>query len=197
MAIARKAGDQPFVIRRSKIQGRGGYATRDIRKGERIIEYVGERITQSEADRRYEDEAMGRHHTFLFTVNRRTTIDAAVNGNDARFINHSCDPNCESVDEKGRIYIEAIRDIHEGEELTYDYSYARDRDTTEEDEQRYVCRCGAPNCRGTILEEAKARRKPRSVHHVAARQPHEHRDSSTRRRKSRVVKKGKRGVKRR
>lgn len=195
MPIARGSDDQPFVIRRSRIQGRGGYARRDIRKGERIIEYVGERITQSEADRRYEDEAMGRHHTFLFNVNRRTTIDAAVNGNDARFLNHSCDPNCESIDEKGRIYIEAIRNIRKGDELTYDYAYARDKDTTEEDEQRYVCRCGAANCRGTILEKAKPRRPPRAVHHVAARQPHEHRGTTAG--KGKPAKRSKGGAKRR
>lgn len=169
--MARKtvADPQPFVVRRSGIQGKGGFATRDIRKGERLTEYLGERITWKQADARYDDEGMRRHHTFLFSVTSRTVIDAAVGGNDARFINHSCDPNCEAIDEKGRIYVEAIKPIAKGEELFYDYAYARDRDTTEEDEQLYVCRCGTAKCRGTILEPPKRAR--RRAHHVAARHP--------------------------
>lgn len=173
MAPGKDGAEQPFVVRESRIQGRGGYATRSIARGERVIEYVGERISTAEADRRYDDASMGRHHTFLFTVGRRTVIDAAVGGNDARFINHSCDPNCEAVEEGGRIFIYAMRDIRPGEELTYDYAYARDKDTTEEDEALYVCRCGAANCRGTILEPGKDVVK--AAHHAAARQPHAHR----------------------
>jgi hypothetical protein len=97
-------------------------------------------------------------------------IDAAVDGNDARFINHSCDPNCETVIVKGHIYIAALRNIPKGQELVYDYSYARDKSTTEEDEKLYVCRCGTKKCRGTILEAPKKRK--RRVHHSAARQGH-------------------------
>jgi SET domain-containing protein len=144
-----------FEIRESPIQGRGAFAFREIRRGTPIIEYTGERISHAEADRRYDDESMERHHTFLFTVNRRTVIDAAVNGNDARFINHSCDPNCEAVIEDGRIFIEAIRTIHSGEELAYDYQYERTGSIDESDASRYVCRCGAVNCRGTILAPEK------------------------------------------
>ncbi|MCC6319294.1 MAG: SET domain-containing protein-lysine N-methyltransferase [Gemmatimonadaceae bacterium] len=162
--------DPPFVVRKSSIQGRGGYATRDIRKGERIVEYLGERISWAEADRRYDDTKVKRHHTFLFTVNKRTIIDAAFDGNDARFINHSCDPNCEAVDEQNRIFIEAIKPIRKGEELSYDYSYSRDKDTTEEDEALYVCRCGTAKCRGTILEPPKKRRA-KAPHHAASRHP--------------------------
>jgi len=95
-----------FELRRSSIQGRGAFATRPIKKGTRIIEYVGERISHTEADKRYDDTGMGRHHTFLFSVGRSTVIDAAVGGNDARFINHSCAPNCEAIDERKRIYID-------------------------------------------------------------------------------------------
>lgn len=168
------ADPQPFVVRRSAIQGRGGFASRDIRKGERIVEYAGERISWKEADRRYEDDRMGRHHTFLFAVTSRTVIDGAVQGNDARYINHACDPNCEAVDDGGRIYIEAMRDIAAGEELFYDYAYARDESTTEEDEKLYVCRCGSPTCRGSILEPPKKRGALPKTHHVAARHPHEH-----------------------
>lgn len=157
---------QPFVLRPSSIQGRGAFATRPIRKGARIIEYVGERISQAEADTRYDDTAMSRHHTFLFNVDEDTVIDAAREGNDARFINHSCAPNCQAFLEGDRIYIYSLRDIAEGEELVYDYSYDRTEDMGPEEEALYVCRCGAPNCRGTILaplkQEEPEKKKPRA-----------------------------------
>lgn len=142
---------QPFELRPSSIQGRGAFATRAIRKGARIIEYLGERISQAVADDRYDDTKMSRHHTFLFNVDEDTVIDAAHEGNDARFINHSCDPNCQAFLEGDRIYIYALRDIPVGEELSYDYSYDRTEDMGPEEEALYVCRCGATTCRGTIL----------------------------------------------
>lgn len=148
-----------FELRQSKIQGRGAFATRPIKRGTRIIEYIGERISHDEADTRYDDPGMDRHHTFLFSIDRSTVIDAAVGGNDARFINHSCAPNCEAVDDKKRIYIEAIRDIAEGDELTYDYAYERDGTEDEAWEKLYVCKCGAATCRGTILAPKKPRGK--------------------------------------
>ena len=138
----------------------GAFATRPIKKGTRIIEYTGERISNAEADRRYDEDKMSHHHTFLFTLNRRTVVDAAVGGNESRFINHSCAPNCEAVIvDSRRIYIEALRDIPVGEELVYDYQYERTDDHTEADERFYACTCGAPNCRGTILAPKK-RKKP-------------------------------------
>lgn len=143
-------------LRRSPIQGLGGFAAVDIAKGTRIIEYTGEKITNAEADRRYDDEHMQRHHTFLFILTERTVVDAAYEGNEARFINHSCDPNCEAVIERGHIWIEAIQDIPAGTELVYDYQYEDDPEYTQEDLKFYECRCGAPNCRGTIV---KTRRK--------------------------------------
>src|SRR3954453_3368196 len=149
MASRKEPTSPYFELMPSPIQGRGAFAVRKIRKGTRIIEYTGERISQEEADRRYDDEKMERHHTFLFTLDDDTVVDAAVDGNDSRFINHSCDPNTEAVIEDGRIYIEAIRTIYPGEELLYDYQYERTDETTEADEKLYVCRCGAPNCRGT------------------------------------------------
>jgi len=157
----------PFKVRRSVIAGQGAFATRDIRKGERVIEYVGERITHAMADAKYDDGTMRSHHTFLFSVSRQTVIDASVGGNAARFINHSCDPNCEAVIERSRVYIVARKPIAAGEELAYDYGYERDGSETTADEARYACRCGTRKCRGTILAPKKpARRKP---HHVAAR----------------------------
>jgi uncharacterized protein len=149
---------QAFELRRSSIQGRGAFALRPIPEGERIIEYLGERITQAQADERYDDSAMSRHHTFLFSVDDDTVIDAGREGNDARFINHSCDPNCQAVLEDARIFIEALRDIAVGEELGYDYAYERTEDMGPEEEALYLCRCGAANCRGTIL--APPKKKP-------------------------------------
>ena len=90
--------DQPPVfVRRSRIQGKGVFAARDFREGERVVEYTGTLITDAEADALCDDESMRRHHTFLFAVDDGYVIDGARGGNEARFINHSCDPNCESV----------------------------------------------------------------------------------------------------
>jgi SET domain-containing protein len=144
-----------FELRASPIQGLGAFAVRRIRRGTRLIEYVGERIPPAEADRRYDDDAVERPHTFLFTVDEQTVIDAAVGGNEARFINHSCNPNCEAVDVGGRIFIDARRDIRPGEELTYDYRLERDGHWRADYAGRYACRCGAPNCRGVLLVRPK------------------------------------------
>jgi hypothetical protein len=152
-----------FVIRASPIAGKGAFATRRIPKGERIIEYKGERISQREADDRYPDTPGVAHHTFLFTLDDDTVVDAAVGGNKARFINHSCDPNCEAVIDSGHIYIETTRTIQPGQELVYDYQYERAPDADESDEARYPCRCGAPNCRGTILAPPKRKRAAASA----------------------------------
>lgn len=151
-----------FEIRRSRIQGRGAFATRRIRPGQRIIEYAGERISQAEGDRRYVEDGMGRHHTFLFTLDADTLIDGKRGGNASRYINHSCEPNCEAIIEDGRIYIHAKKNIQPGTELTYDYQYERTEAHTEEDERFYACRCGSPKCRGTILAPKKRRRRPRA-----------------------------------
>ena len=151
---------QPFELRQSSIQGQGAFATRAIRKGARIIEYIGQRISQAVADERYDDTTMSRHHTFLFNVDEDTVIDAAYEGNDARFINHSCAPNCQAFLEGDRIYIYALRDISPGEELCYDYAYDRTEDMGEEEERLYVCRCGAPTCRGTILAPPEQEEEP-------------------------------------
>jgi SET domain-containing protein len=147
-----KEEPNPYLeLRTSPIQGTGAFATRNIKKGTRIIEYTGQRISWRTADKRYDDEKMRRHHTFLFTVDDDSVIDGAVQGNEARFINHSCDGNCDAVTDRKRIFIEARRPIKAGDELAYDYQYERARDHTAEDEKFYACRCGSPNCRGTIL----------------------------------------------
>lgn len=160
MSEGRTNGSLPFELRPSPIAGLGAFATRPIKKGTRIIEYTGERISNAEADRRYDEEKMRSHHTFLFTLTSRTVVDAAVGGNESRFINHSCAPNCEAVIEDGkRIYIEALRDIPVGTELVYDYQYERTDDHTADDERFYECSCGAPECRGTILAPKKKVKK--------------------------------------
>jgi hypothetical protein len=148
-------------VRRSDVHGLGVFAAKRIPKGARIIEYVGERVSHDEADRRYEEKEANDSHTFLFIVDSKTVIDAGVDGNDARFFNHSCDPNCESTVEKRRVYIEAIRDIESGTELTYDYQIQREDDDPENIDEVFACRCGFPKCRGTMLwpTERKPKRK--------------------------------------
>ena len=148
-----------FEVRHSRIHGNGVFAARRIRKGTKVIEYLGERLSHARADERYEDKNPGDNHTFLFTVNAKTVIDAGVDGNDARYINHGCDPNCESTIFKGRVFIEAIRTIQAGEELSYDYSIQRDGDDAPDVDAVYACRCGAAKCRGSMLEPVKRPRK--------------------------------------
>lgn len=152
-----------FVVRGSRVHGRGAFALRRIRKGTRIVEYLGERISHQEADRRYEDRGPHDNHTFLFVIDARTVIDAGADGNDARFINHSCNPNCETVIEDQRIFIEAIRTIQPGEELSYDYRLGRSVDDPPNADEVYACRCGHPNCRGSMLWPPK-KRAPRAAH---------------------------------
>ena len=149
-----------YEVRRSGIQGRGVFAARRIRPGQKIIEYAGERVSNEEADRRYDEEHMKRHHTFLFTLDKNTVVDGARQGNDARLINHSCDPNCEAIIEKGRIWIYAKKNIQPGVELAYDYKYERTSDPA--DEKFYKCLCGSPKCRGTIMKPKRKRRKKKT-----------------------------------
>ena len=153
-------------VRSSPVHGMGAVALRRIPKGTRIIEYLGERVSHREADRRYEGKDANDAHTFLFIVDSRTVIDAGVNGNDARFLNHSCNPNCESVIERRRVFIEAIRTIEPGEEMTYDYQIQREDDDPPGIEEIFACHCGFPQCRGTMLWPAAPpakRRKRQSV----------------------------------
>jgi SET domain-containing protein len=138
-----------FSVRRSPIQGRGVFALRSIGKGTRVVEYTGERVSHREADRRH--DAQGSTHTMLFIVDRKTVIDATREGNSARWINHSCSPNCEAVDDEDRIYIEAIRNIRAGEELTYDYNLVLEEPHTPAAKREHACLCSAFSCRGTML----------------------------------------------
>ena len=117
----------------------------------RLIEYGGEVVNDEEADRRYPFHDNERHHTFLFRLESGDAIDAGPSRSIAKYINHSCDPNCEAVEEDGRIFIYALRDIVRGEELAYDYNYVLDERHTAANKKLYPCNCGAKNCRGTIL----------------------------------------------
>jgi len=164
MTEVKEAATPPILVRDSSVHGRGVFATRRIEKGERIIEYLGERVSHEEADRRYELKEDNDSHTFLFIVDSKTVIDAGVDGNDARFFNHSCNPNCESVVEKRRVYIEAIRAIEPGEEMTYDYQIYKEEGDPENIDEVFACRCGFANCRGTMLwppEPKKKRSRPK------------------------------------
>jgi uncharacterized protein len=146
-------------VRESPLHGMGVFATRRIAKGTRVIEYLGERVSHTEADRRYEDKDANDNHTFLFIVDDATVIDAGVNGNAARFVNHACQPNCESVIEDARVFIEAVRAIEPGEELTYDYQIQREPDDPPDIDSIFACRCGHRRCRGSMLWPAQRKRQ--------------------------------------
>jgi SET domain-containing protein len=150
-----RTAEKLFAVRSSPTQGLGAFAVGAIPVGTRLIEYVGQRLTPEEADAKYDDEAVERHHTYLFAIDDDVVIDAAVDGNEARFINHSCDPNCDAVIEDGRIWIETIRDVRRSEELAYDYAYVLEERHTPAAKRRYPCHCGSANCRGTILAKKR------------------------------------------
>lgn len=154
-------------VRNSPIHGRGVFARTDIPAGEQIVEYKGKRLTHEEADRRFADNLDG-GHTFLFTLNDKFLIDGNDGGSAARWINHSCAPNCEAMiyvnkdyDEiRDKVWIEALRPISAGEELTYNYGIVLTIPHTRRLKQIWVCRCGSPQCSGTLLQpkpKAKAR----------------------------------------
>jgi len=157
--MSKKKKVKKIEARLSPIHGNGVFATEAIRKGERIIRYKGALRTHDEVDEEYGDEDEN-GHTFLFTLNDEYVIDANVDGNIARWMNHSCDPNCESeVEEdhkdrrhKDKVYILALRDIRAGEELTYNYGIVLDEPHTAKLKKLWACRCGSKNCTGTMLQ---------------------------------------------
>jgi hypothetical protein len=144
-----------FKVRSSKIHGNGVFATRKIPAGTCIVEYEGERISWKEAVRRENLKAPDDFHTFFFSLDSGRIIDGGSNGNDARWINHACEPNCEAREEKGRVFIYALRDIARGEELNYDYGLTLDERHTPALKRAYRCLCGAPSCRQTLLAPKK------------------------------------------
>jgi SET domain-containing protein len=133
-------------VRESRVHGRGVYATKPIPKGTRIIEYTGQRVPWEDGP---DDE--NNPHTFLFGLESGEVINPEIGGNDARWINHCCDPNCEAIEEGDRIFIYAMRHIEAGQELFYDYAMEIDEPITEESKKEFTCQCGSSNCRGTML----------------------------------------------
>ena len=134
-------------VRESRVHGRGVYARQFIPEGTRIIEYTGQRVSWEAAPNDEDDP-----HTFNFGLDNGQVINPEIGGNDARWINHSCDPNCEAAEEDDRIFIDAMRDILPGEELFYDYSLEIDEPITEESKKKYTCHCRSSKCRGTMLD---------------------------------------------
>ena len=169
--MPRKTTSPYVLVKDSKIHSTGVFAKKFIPEGTRIIEYVGEKITKAESNRRA-DIPLSRHKNdashgavYIFELNKRHDIDGDVSYNTARFLNHSCDPNCETGIVRGHIWIIALRDIEKGEELAYNYGYGY------EDYEEHACRCGSKRCVGYILAEdqwprfkrAQARKKKKSA----------------------------------
>lgn len=141
-----------IAVRRSGVHGKGVFALEPIAAGERLIEYKGERISWKEALRRHPHNPDEPNHTFYFALDSGKVIDGKVSGNSARWINHSCAPNCVThEDDAGRVFIEAKRRIRPGEELTYDYRLSVEGRLSRKERAQYACRCGTAKCRGTLL----------------------------------------------
>lgn len=163
-----KTSKHKIERRQSTIHGNGVFAIEPIAKGERVVRYKGKLSTHEEVDAEYGsiDE---NGHTFLFTLNDDYVIDGNVDGNIARWINHSCAPSCEAVLEensngkshKDKVYIEAIRDIAAGEELSYNYGIVLDEPHTPALKKLWGCRCGSPKCTGTMLQPKRKPKKKR------------------------------------
>lgn len=140
-------------VRKSGVHGKGVFALQPIARGERIIEYTGEVISWPEALRRHPHDPTDPNHTFYFSLDDGSTvIDAKHGGNAARWINHACEPNCESDEtDDGRVFIKALRKLKPGEELFYDYGLVINERYTAKLKKEYECRCGSKHCRGTML----------------------------------------------
>ncbi|HEY8605485.1 MAG TPA: SET domain-containing protein-lysine N-methyltransferase [Noviherbaspirillum sp.] len=148
-----------YIVRDSAIHGTGVFARRRIAAGERIVEYRGERIDWATALERSAAKGGPLNHTFFFTLADGRVIDGGSRGNAARFINHSCEPNCEAMEhEDGRVHIYALRDIDRGEELSYNYALIYDGRHTAAVRKAFACRCGAPSCSGVMLAPKRRRR---------------------------------------
>ena len=145
------ASSRRIQTRRSGVHGKGVYAVTDLAEGETLIEYVGEVITWDEALNRHPHDPKDPNHTFYFHIDEGHVIDAKYGGNSSRWINHSCDPNCEAEIDEGRVFIRALRNIAAGEELFYDYGLVIDEPYTPKLKAQYPCWCGAQNCRSTLL----------------------------------------------
>lgn len=150
-------------VRESDLHGHGVFARRPIPKGTYILEYEGVRITPEEADAQESSDPNDPFHTFFFALSNGMIIDGGQDGNDSRFINHCCEPNCEGheSDAGDKVFIVALRDIDEGEEILYDYALTIDDKLTKTLKQQYACWCGVPSCRGTMLDVPERTKKQR------------------------------------
>lgn len=146
-------------MRRSGIHGRGVFAVRRLKADEALVEYKGERISWKEALRRHPHDPEQPNHTFYFSLEDGRVIDGKHGGNSARWINHSCAPNCRAEEDDGRVFIYAARDIAAGEELFFDYGLVLEGRHTKKVKKEYECRCGAASCRGTMLAPKEKRAK--------------------------------------
>jgi uncharacterized protein len=145
------AGGRRIQVRESDIHGKGVYAIRPIKAGDRVLEYKGEIITWKKAEARHPHDISQPNHTFYFHLDDSHVIDARHTGNSARWINHSCEPNLEATQDGNRIFLNALRDIKIGEELSYDYGLVIDLRKTARVKKDFACLCGATDCRGTML----------------------------------------------
>jgi SET domain-containing protein len=168
------SGGRRIQTRRSGVHGNGVFAVQDIAEGETLIEYKGEIISWKEALRRHPHDPTQPQHTFYFHVDDDRVIDGNVDGNAARWINHSCEPNCEADEQKGRVFIKALRNIAAGEELNYDYGLIIDEPYTRKLLSEFPCWCGSEECRGTLLapkdDEAGKKKKKKKKAKKAAKQ---------------------------
>ena len=158
MTSSTAAQHRRIQTRRSGVHGKGVFAVQNIAKGQNIIEYVGEVISWTEAQRRHPHDPSDPNHTFYFHVDEKHVIDALYGGNSSRWINHSCNPNCEADEVDGRVFIKALRNIKAGEELNYDYGLMIDERYTPKLKAEYPCWCGAKTCRGTLLAPKRSRK---------------------------------------
>jgi SET domain-containing protein len=138
-----------IVSRTSDIHGRGVYARRDIPAGTRIVQYTGEYVTYAVGNRRDKEREKKGKSVYSFVVSKDAVVDGGVGGGIARYINHSCSPNCYVTISGGKIWINALEDIRPGEEITYDYGF------TYAYGKKHKCCCGSPNCVGVIVSKSE------------------------------------------
>lgn len=141
---------QRVIVRCSPVHGKGVFATRQLRAGERVLEYKGEVTTWRDAVRRHRRDGVD-GHTFLFGLSDGRVIDGSRGGNSARWLNHACTPNCETVEDGGRIFINTLDTVKAGEELFIDYLLVVDDPLDEDARRQYACQCGTATCRGSMI----------------------------------------------
>ena len=156
----KKKTSKLYIVRHSPIHGRGVFAATVIKKGTPIVEYKGDRMTWDEALELPPSDPDNPAHTFFFELSDGMVIHGGVRGNAARWINHSCKPNAESYeDEKGRVFIQAIKNIKKNDEISYDYKLSVDGKLTKKERKDYRCHCGSKKCRGYLVKIKKKKKK--------------------------------------